>query len=310
MKTRAILTLLLLVLLLQYRSFAASPSKTTNSWKQDLAQWRAEYAHSLAAPEGWLSVVGLEWLEPGTNTLGSAPDNRLKIPGQKYSHLGAIQLRQNTLTLLPPAGRFPKGVTVNGRAPRQSQVLSADDAGKPSKIKAGPLALTVIHRGDRYGLRIRDASAEARRNFRGLHWYAPDPKYRIHARWIPYNPPQHRAVPTILGTTETMQVPGIVEFTLDGQKLHLEPVLESPQDKELFFILRDTTSKQTTYGAGRFLYTTLPDHGLSAPGEIWLDFNRLTNPPCAYTPYATCPLPPTGNRLPVAIPAGERRFHD
>jgi uncharacterized protein (DUF1684 family) len=272
--------------------------------------WRAKRARDLAAPEGWLSVVGLEWLEPGTNTLGSAPDNRLKLPGQRYSHLGAIQLRQNTLTLLPPAGGFPKVVTVNGRAPKQSQVLSSDDSGKPSKIKAGTLALTVIHRGDRYGLRIRDASAEAICNFRGLHWYARDPKYRIRARWIPYNPPQQRTVPTILRTTETMEVPGIVEFTLDGQKLRLEPVLESPQDKELFFILRDTTSKQTTYGAGRFLYTSFPDHGLSAPGEIWLDFNRLTNPPCAYTPYATCPLPPAGNRLPVALPAGERRFHD
>jgi uncharacterized protein (DUF1684 family) len=97
---------------------------------------------------------------------------------------------------------------------------------------------------------------------------------------------------------------------LDGKTLRLEPVLEEPTAKELFFILRDTTSTKTTYGAGRFLYTEFPDHGLTQPGRLWLDFNRLYNPPCAFTAYATCPLPPPQNRLNVAIPAGEQRYHD
>jgi uncharacterized protein (DUF1684 family) len=105
-------------------------------------------------------------------------------------------------------------------------------------------------------------------------------------------------------------IPGVAEFTLDGKAFRLEPILESPDDKDLFFILRDATSRTETYGAGRFLYTDLPDHGLNQPGELWLDFNRAENPPCAYTPFATCPLPPPQNRLQVAIPAGQQRYHD
>jgi uncharacterized protein (DUF1684 family) len=143
-----------------------------------------------------------------------------------------------------------------------------------------------------------------------LRWYAPNGSYRVHARWIPYNPPKVLDIPTVLGTTTHMPAPGAVEFTLDGQVLRLEPVLEDPKSTDLFFIMRDATSKTTTYGAGRFLYTELPDHGVSQPGEVWLDFNKLVNPPCAFTAYATCPLPPPQNRLGVAIPAGEQRYHD
>jgi uncharacterized protein (DUF1684 family) len=132
----------------------------------------------------------------------------------------------------------------------------------------------------------------------------------VQARWIPYNPPKVLDIPTVLGTTTHMPAPGVAEFTVDGQVLRLEPVLEDPKATDLFFILRDATSKTTTYGAGRFLYTELPDHGVGQPGKVWLDFNRLVNPPCAFTAYATCPLPPAQNRLSVPIPAGEQRYHD
>lgn len=113
-------------------------------------------------------------------------------------------------------------------------------------------------------------------------------------------------IPTVLGTTVQDKIPGVAEFTIDGRTVRLEPIVEKEQ---LFFILRDTTSHSTTYGAGRFLYTDFPSNGLDKPGELWLDFNRLENPPCAYTAYATCPLPPEQNRLQVAIPAGEKRYH-
>jgi uncharacterized protein (DUF1684 family) len=123
-------------------------------------------------------------------------------------------------------------------------------------------------------------------------------------------PPKVLDIPTILGTVSKLPAPGAAEFTIDGKTVRLEPVLESPDSKELFFIMRDTTSKTTTYGGGRFLYTDLPDHGVAQPGEVILDFNRLINPPCAFTAFATCPLPPTQNRLPVAIAAGEKRYHE
>lgn len=168
--------------------------------------------------------------------------------------------------------------------------------------------MLVIHRGARFALRIKDSQAPTRIHFQGLHWYAPDPRYRIEGKWIPFTPSHEESIPTIIGTTLKLPVPGIAEFTLDGQTIQLEPVIEEPGDKQLFFILRDTTSRTTTYGAARFLYTDFPDNGLDKRGHIVLDFNLLQNPPCAYTPYATCPLPPPQNKLAVALPVGEQRY--
>jgi uncharacterized protein (DUF1684 family) len=159
-------------------------------------------------------------------------------------------------------------------------------------------------------LRIWDSTSPARSNFKGLHWYEPDSKSRIMAKWIPTLPAKTIAIPTVLGTIEKMPSPGVAEFSLNGKTMRLEPVLEAPDSKMLFFILRDTTSQTATYGSGRFLYTAFPSHGLDKPGELLLDFNRMENPPCAYTPYATCPLPPKQNRMAVAIPAGEKRYHE
>jgi len=226
------------------------------------------------------------------------------------AYLGVVQLNDKGLELLPPHGGYPKGLLVDGRLPENPQTLGSDDSEHPSKITTGTVTITIIHRSERYGLRIKDSKAPARTQFHGLRWYPPDETYRVQAKWIPYNPPHQVAIPTILGTEVKSDVPGAAEFTLDGKMLRLEPILESPDEKELFFILRDTTSTTETYGAGRFLYTPLPDHGLAEPGELVLDFNRAQNPPCAYTPYATCPLPPPQNRLPIAIPAGQQRYHD
>ena len=280
-----------------------------DSWQRDLLAWREKRAANLQTPEGWLSLISLEWLKEGDNTVGSAPDNKIQI-AKAPAHLGVVRLEKDgAMRLLQPAGGFPKDLLLDGH-PAQEQPLLADDSEKSSKLSLGGLTIIVIHRDERYGLRVKDAQAPTRVGFHGLHWYPPNAAYRIHAKWIPYNPPKMIDIPTILGTVSKLPAPGIAEFTIDGQISRLEPVLEDPQSTDLFFILRDTTSKTTTYGAGRFLYTELPDHGLSQPGELWLDFNRLVNPPCAFTPYATCPLPPTQNRLNVAIPVGEERYHD
>ena len=168
--------------------------------------------------------------------------------------------------------------------------------------------MVILPRGGRYALRIKNSNAATRTGFHGLHWYPPDLRYAVTAKWIPSNPAHTLKIPTVIGTTLDLPSPGVAEFTLDGKTLRLEPVLESPHDTALFFILRDTTSTSTTYEAARFLRTVFPDHGLSQPGTLVLDFNQLYNPPCAYTPYATCPLPPEQNRLPIAIEAGEQRY--
>jgi hypothetical protein len=303
---------LVLVLILSHSMVAASGAGTSDeqtAWQRDLLAWRTQRATNLQAPEGWLSLIALGWLKEGDNSFGSAPDNRIALSGKGPDHIAIVRLEKGALRLLPPARGFPKELLVDGQ-PAKEQPLIADDAEKPSKLTIGTLTIIAIHRDDQFALRVKDLQAPTRVGFHGLRWYAPNAAYRVHARWIPYNPPKVLDIPTVLGTTTHMPAPGAAEFTLDGQVVRLEPVLEDPTATDLFFILRDATSKTTTYGAGRFLYTELPDHGVSQPGELWLDFNRLVNPPCAFTPYATCPLPPAQNRLSVPIPAGEQRYHD
>jgi uncharacterized protein (DUF1684 family) len=290
-------------------SFAADSQPPAN-WQKDLLAWHAERAKNLQAPNGWLSLVGLEWLKPGDNSVGSGAGSALKLKSQAVPNLGIVRLNSNSIDLLPPPSGYPAGLQVDGKAPANPQPLTSDEKGKPSKITISTLQITVIHRGGQFGLRIRDSQSPTRTGFHGLKWYPPDPALRVKGQWTPYSPPLKRKVPTILGTEIEGDVPGKVTFTLDGQSLSLEPILEEPTDKELFFIVKDTTSQDKSYGAGRFLYTKFPDHGLNQPGTLELDFNYLENPPCAYTPYATCPLPPPQNRLQVALPAGEQRYHD
>jgi len=297
----------LTVLLSAGLALAATPD---DSWQNSELAWRADYEKDLRAPTGWLTLVGLEWLKPGDNAFGSASDNRIVLKGPAASHLGLVRLTGQTIELLASGGGFPKGLQVDGHAPANPQNLQSDDSEHPSKLTLGSLLITVIHRGDRYALRIKDSQSPVRTNFHGLKWYAPNPAYRIRAKWIPYDPPKKDKVPTVLGTEVEALVPGTAEFTLSGQTVRLEPTVDSMKDDGLFFVLSDTTGKTETYGAGRFLDADLPSHGLTQPGEVWLDFNRAHNPPCAYTPYATCPLPLPQNRLKVAIPAGEQRFHD
>ncbi len=297
----------------------AAQGRAQSIWRHELNGWRAQHALELQKPDGWLALVGLEWLQPGDNSFGSAPDNKIHLPSAAPTHLGVLRLEGTTIVLGPPSSTrpsaspagFPLGFLIDGK-PAASQTLHTDpddDKNNP-RLTVGSLVMYVIQRGDRYGLRIKDSNSAALAGFRGLNWFPPNATYRVNARWIPYDPPRTTTLATLIGTHYKQPVPGAAEFTLAGKRYRLEPVLEDPSEAKLFFIIRDTTSKSTTYGACRFLYTSFPDKGLAQPGKLVLDFNRLENPPCAYTPYATCPLPPPGNRLPIPIPAGEKRYHD
>jgi uncharacterized protein len=293
--------------------FAAAHGKTAaaagNSQElRDEAAWRADRARTLSAPDGWLTLVALEWLKPGANAVGLAADNQIHLKGHAPEHLGIIQVDGGQLRLVAPAGGFPKSLLVDGQPAHEGPLQSDDE--KPSLLSAENLTLVVLHRGDRFALRIKDAESPTRTGFKGLHWYPAEAKYRITAKWIPFIPAHTEKIPTVIGTTLDMPAPGLAEFTLEGKTIQIEPVLEDPKATELFFILRDATSHTTTYQASRFLYASFPDHGLDQPGTVVLDFNRLQNPPCAYTPYATCPLPPYINRLAISIPAGEQRYKD
>ncbi|NYF79075.1 DUF1684 domain-containing protein [Granulicella arctica] len=286
----------------------AAPTHSDPTYLTTLQQWRTHRASSLSQPDGWFSLVALEWLKPGDTTIGSAPGNTLHLE-HAPARLATFHLDGATVKLVAPSGGFPTGTTLDNKPLQKSTEapISFDD-NHPSELRSGGLLLIVIQRGDRLYLRVKDAASPTRLAFHGLQWFSPDPQYRITARWIPSTTPTTLTVPNVLGQISHEPSPGMAEFTLNGQTIRLYPIVEDEQT--LFFIFRDTTSKTSTYGAGRFLYATLPSNGIDHPGTIVLDFNKAQNPPCAYTSYATCPLPPQQNRLPIPILAGERRYHD
>lgn len=292
-------------------AFLMCAAQAQNSpWLADTATWREQHKAELLKPDGWLALAGLEWLTPGDSSVGSSPDNKIHLPSGP-AHLAVLHLDGEVVTLNPPAEGFPAGLLVAG-APAKAQTLKAE----PNKDKLslrltiGDLSMYVIRREARFALRIKDAHSPAIVGFHGLNWYPPHQTYRVTAKWIPYTPQKTITLATLVGTSYQQPVPGAAEFTLGGKTYRLEPVLEDPAVAKLFFILRDKTSTSTTYGACRFLYTGFPTNGLEKSGELVLDFNRLENPPCAYTPFSTCPLPPVGNRLPILLPVGEKRYHD
>ena len=290
-------------------SQAATPSDS--KWLQDLADWRTARERTIDAPDGWLSLIDMEWLKPGANSFGAAADNQIKIHDKVPDHIGVITIGAPAPNSMPvqlhaPAGGFPPDVRIDNRPAVEGSL--AVDSDSPPVLTWHGLTAVVLARGGRYLLSVKDADSPVRTGFHGLNWYAPDPKYRVIATWTPYTPPRMVKIPTVLGNTLDFPSPGFVEFVLDDQPMNLEPVTEPGTNGTLFFILTDVTSQITTYKTARYLHTGLPDHGLDQPGMLTLDFNKLENPPCAYTTYASCPLPPDQNQLPVAIEAGERLY--
>jgi uncharacterized protein (DUF1684 family) len=281
------------------------------SWQRELLAWREQHVAELTKPDGWLSLAGLEWLQPGDNSFGSGPDNKIHVPAGNPAHLGILHLEDAAVTLNAPTGGFPGDLLLDGK-PAHAQELHTDpDSDKHNPhLTIGTVNMYVVRREARFALRIKDSKSPTLTGFHGLRWYDPNAKYRVTAKWLPYTPAKTVTLATLIGTTYDQPVPGAAEFSLSGKTYRLEPVLEDPAEPKLFFVLRDTTSTSTTYPACRFLYTGFPTNGLDKPGDLVLDFNHLENPPCAYTPYATCPLPPRGNRLPIPLPVGEKRYHD
>ena len=263
----------------------------------EIRSWRAAREARLRAADGWLTVAGLFWLTEGINTAGSAPVNRIVLPSTAPGRLGSFEHHAGKTVFVAERGAR---VTANGK-PVQRLAMRPDTAGSPEVLEAGSLSMFVIQRGKRYGIRLRDTHSKFRREFAGLTWFPVNERYHVSARWVPYDPPRKIPVPNVLGETEMETSPGYAVFRLGGRNCRLEPVLE---EGRLFIIFRDLTTGKETYPAGRFLYAEAP-----RDGRIVLDFNKAYNPPCAFTPYATCPLPPKQNHLPVRIPAGEKTYH-
>ena len=270
-----------------------------NNYQASIESWRKDREERLKSKDGWLTVAGLFWLKDGENRVGSDPASEIVLPPDRApSRVGIFDFQGGKTRFRIATGAH---VTVNGK-PVLTADLKPDTSGTPDLMQFGDFTMFVIKRGPRYAIRLRDLHSKMRDDFSGLHWYPPKEAYRVIAKWVPYDQPQKIAIPNVLGQTEYEQSPGYAVFQLMGHSYRLDPVLEGDQ---LFFIFRDQTSSKTTYGAGRFLYADL-----AKEGKVVLDFNKAINPPCAFTPYATCPLPPKQNRLAVKIEAGEMRYGD
>jgi uncharacterized protein (DUF1684 family) len=266
------------------------------AYLREVDSWREQRLVRLKADGGWLTLAGLAWLKPGVNRFGSDPTNEVVLPSHgAAAHLGQFVLDSGQVTVDVAPGA---GITLAGKAVTRT-VLRTDANGDPDVLVLGPLTMQIIARGERFGVRIKDNESESRLKLHGLRWYPVKPEYRVTARFVAHGKPTTIPIPSIIGVTEAMPSPGRVTFELGGKTVSLDPVLE-PGDERLFFIFRDATSGHATYGAGRFLYADPPKDG-----RVILDFNKAYSPPCAFTPYATCPLPPPQNRLPLPIEAGE-----
>lgn len=269
------------------------------SYRAEVEKYRADRLAELTAPNGWLAVQGLFWLHEGTNTAGSGPASEIKLPARAPTKLGVFTLAGGKVTFAPDPAAHVEVAGAHAAAPVELA------AGERNAVVSARLSLFLLRRGDRVGLRLLDPDSHARRTFPGLRYFPLDPAYRIKARYTAY--PETRSVPVanVLGQIVPMESPGYVEFELGGRTWRLEPVYETSRRNDLFFIFKDLTSRSDTYGAGRYLHAPLPQDGF-----VDLDFNRAYNPPCAFTAYATCPLPTKANHLAVAIRAGELRYHE
>lgn len=274
----------------------------TSDHASQIQQWRNDRLARLTAPDGWLSLIGLVWLAPGIQRVGSADDNDLVLQAGP-AHLGTLTLSTGgTVEFALAEGA---DATVDGEQPASARLIDGAhvaDGAAPSLVRSGSVSFFVIDRDGRKALRVRDSEAATRRQFQGIDYFPIDPAWRIQAQWVPFDPPQTLQMGNVLGTLDTVQVPGKAVFERDGERFELLPYQEEPGG-ELFFVIADTTSGRETYGAARFLYAALPESG-----QVVLDFNRAYNPPCAFTPFATCPLAPPENRLPLAVRAGEKTY--
>lgn len=304
MRRPASLGLLAVALVACSRPPAADPAYVSGIEKA-----RAERLKSLTGENGWLTVVGLSWLKPGENSFGSDPAADVVLKGAGIPpRVGVFDVRPDgtvafRLDLASGTAKEPTApVAVNG-TPSLGGPLATDLAGKPDRLTVGGLRLTVLQRADRFAIRVKDPENPARKAFKGIEYFPIDPRLDVEGTFERYATPREVEVPSAQGPAQKMQAPGLVRFTIAGKGLALEPFVEGPDDDTFMFVFRDATAGKETYGAGRFLYAAVPKDGKT---KVDLDFNRAINPPCAFTAYATCPLPTPGNVLALRIEAGEK----
>jgi len=261
-----------------------------------LAKFRADRETTLKGDNSWLTVAGLRFLNQGENRIGSDPTNDIVLDYQSVPrHAGVITMNGTAVRIRAAEGQT---LTINGKPVTESELHGAfDDQKSNDTVSFGPVSFFVHYSGPRLALRVRDQQSALRTNFRGLRWYPPNPAFRVVGAFKPYPETKIVQIPNILGDLEPFNAVGAVTFALGGT----EHTVEAWRSGErLWFVFRDRTSGRETYPSARFLYTAAP-----VDGRVVMDFNYAQNPPCAYNPFTTCPLPPQQNRLSIAIEAGE-----
>ena len=279
--------------------FTAANLPDAASHRAEIEAWRAKRIASLKKEDGWLTLVGLSWLREGRNSFGSDPKtNRIVFSEAAAGKpMGSLDLSRGVVTLRTE----PEAGLMAGGRPVTTMTLRSDAEGEPTVVKHGSVSFYLIKRGERLGVRVKDSRNPVLLAFHGIDSYPIDLKWRFDARFDASPAGKTISVPNILGSVEQEKSPGAVVFELEGKELRIDAVTESGTE-DLFLIFGDQTNGVETYGGGRFLYAAPPDKN----GRVVLDFNKAYNPPCVFTPYATCPLPPTQNRLPIRIEAGEK----
>ena len=271
----------------------ACGTPSSDDYGAEIEAWRTEREARLKADDGWLTLTGLFFLNEGDNSFGSSPQNDIVLRAGP-ERAGIITLRDDTVGV---RGVERQTLLVDGRSVDAAQLWPYEGPDRPT-ITLGPLSLFCHESGDRLAMRLRDSESEIRREFTNLRWYPVDESFRIHGRYVPHDKPRTMELANNLGDVLTLHTSGSVELTVKGEALRLTAI---DYDDRLWFVFSDGTSGNETYPAARFLYADMPD----LDGRTTVDFNRAYNPPCAFNPYTTCPLPPPENQLQVRIEAGE-----
>ncbi|MEY4687566.1 MAG: hypothetical protein RIR76_1589 [Verrucomicrobiota bacterium] len=288
-----------LALLLALCGFGPALAGAPTPVPADVQAARAARLEKLTAPDGWLTLVGLHFLPEGESTLGSDRGNRVVLAAGP-ARLGRVVPGPDRVVIFHAEPRVD--ARVEGREVRTVSLSLAQGAERPTIVTCGTVSFFTVERGGRLALRVKDSAAPLRTRFPGIEYHGHDPALRVEARWVEFSPPRSLPVTSVLGHVSPEPAPGKAVFEYAGRTWELMPFDEG-KENPLFFVLADATTGRSTYGGGRFLYTPWPVNG-----RLVLDFNLAENPPCAFTPHSTCPLPPKENKLPFAIEAGEKTF--
>ncbi len=283
------------------RSTKPTTTLDTAAYAAEIQKWQSTRLASLTKDDSWLSLVGLFWLNEGENKFGSVAGNPVLLPKEKSPNVaGSLWLENGRVKLTAKPGAQ---ITVDGKPVTTLDLKDDNDEAGPTILKLNSLLINIVKRGERIGVRVKDTESRSRREFSGLEYYPINSKWRLEARFEPYQPPKTIPITNVLSMTDDETSPGALAFEVDGKTYRLDPILEKGET-ELFVMIADETTGSETYGAGRYIYVSPPD----ATGKVVIDFNKAYSPPCAFTNYATCPLPPRQNILPIRIEAGEKKY--